>query len=1772
MRKISIFILSFICCLGVFLGVGNIKVESAYADANSYVASFVMQYGASVRVKDSSGEDNGIRFTAEMVEDYYNGTRQLKDVSYGVFIMPATYRTVYGELNEENLLSVYDWIALDGELEYGDVGRQRIANVEYEELQKDKDSDEVYYLRGSLVNVKETNLDREFVGRAYVKYKVGESYTYDLADWSNNNPSENTRSITFVAQSALEDEDSTLSSSGEEFLKTKYLDKASALFTEISTVDEFLAIEGTGRYKLTADIDFGGTVYKAKGGAGMLANATTFSGILDGCGHSIKNITLGTQDSQSIFGVLTGVIKNVSFENIVFNGWSSDQVVYKTSKSSPIWQIKDGGVISNSTFDVIFNAVANGYNNDESENGLSIWDSRVNAGICAGFFAGTIEDVEVYIQTPTNNSEEDGVTAISALYYGANYSGYVKNANINNVTVYAQSSNIDAFPIYAYSEGKPTTSNLKIVVEGAGEGETPPAEDTVLGKPLYEEVKQYEWVTLASNPFNFSGTTSTDDLADQLSSTTTKYKTTWGKVYPFVSVDVSLYDEIKFWAKGTSTGAWFEQTCNGEAFVSTNPTEWNEYRFVKNDDKTWDLHYDGALRISGATLTNLKDDFEMKFGSQDCYFSELFGYKEKLVYEQVAQSPFGITGTVSESDLPSEDVNLAITSSTKYAESHPMVSVDVSKYKELKYYVKSTGYFEMYLPDESVTYYASKPTEWLEVKLVKNDDIWTLFIGGVNKGVVTLTNLSSDFKTRLGTNTVNITDLVGVRTRSINYEELTACPIDSTKNIKSSTVDETDLADSLSDQTSVLVSKWASAGQKFVSVDNLEYYEEIKFFIKSSVGNTYVSIKSNGGTKYFGGNLKEWTEIRLENKEGLWSLYVGGTEQATKIAVTDLASDFVLDLGDNTVYVSELFGVLRVDALSPYVTVDKILVKEQKNLTVSELDGKLDIFADLGAVITSSYGFYLFKDVALAPYTEIKFFVKTTNSAYMGITDASTSTKYFEKMFTDWTEIKFVRAEDGSWSVLAGGTTYASGLVGTYLNDIARLKMGNSGQYEYSEMLAVRDPSFVSDYDSLADNPFGLSGTESNDRVDPFNTTKTTKLTTSEYYSFVSINANEYKELRFYIKSTGWVEIFSADKATTYKQFTTLDWTEVKFVKGDSSWLVYVGGTSVGTISLTNLQDDFSIKLGSNTVLVTDLIGIYDEDYAIVVDDGKTDYKIVIGENESNEVKYAAEELQLFMSEATGAEIEIITSYYGDSVYDNLNNYIILGSLAGEKGYDGLTTDTGYKMVKDGKNFYLYGKTSLGTLSAVYAFMKEYIGLKFYSPTVYGIDEVIDLVISEEWQDVTFNPSIDYLWACDGSLTQGNVEQNIKYSARMGFVYSRTVTNFSWHNLLTIISNEKYGQNSSWFVTDSDANGEYTTLEFRDATVRNQIAVAMARELSLKIRETSKEVVFFGVSLPDRNGSVMNTENYVLFMNEVARILDTKYEFDRDIKLMLLAYHETMNAPTTAGLSLYQSAEGDIKLGVMFASTSKNISRSLEHDINATYKTEFDKWQALGGEIYYWKYSTYTDSYFIPIDTITNTKEDYKYLASKGLKVMYDMGQHDTAVGTDWQALKTYIKGQLAKNVDLELSTLIAEFCDGYYGEGSSYMQALLNSEIAWYPTIAQRTKEENGEEKSGIMSGSVWVEYKSYWDDTEYSSIWNRYDNSMLVTWYKNVTNALNAVSDTEIQNRIKVEGLALRYLSLKSFGTALVSGDTYAVLIKEATALGITMFSESVQIENMA
>jgi len=79
--------------------------------------------------------------------------------------------------------------------------------------------------------------------------------------------------------------------------------------TEISTVEEFMAMSSTGNYRLTADLDFSGKPYSPK----------AFSGKLDGNGHTIKGLT------TSLFTSLNGAtVKNLSISSNINNTSNSN--------------------------------------------------------------------------------------------------------------------------------------------------------------------------------------------------------------------------------------------------------------------------------------------------------------------------------------------------------------------------------------------------------------------------------------------------------------------------------------------------------------------------------------------------------------------------------------------------------------------------------------------------------------------------------------------------------------------------------------------------------------------------------------------------------------------------------------------------------------------------------------------------------------------------------------------------------------------------------------------------------------------------------------------------------------------------------------------------------------------------------------------------------------------------------------------------------------------------------------------------------------------------------------------------------------------------------------------------------------------------------------------------------------------------------------------------------------------------------------------------------
>lgn len=569
---------------------------------------------------------------------------------------------------------------------------------------------------------------------------------------------------------------------------------------------------------------------------------------------------------------------------------------------------------------------------------------------------------------------------------------------------------------------------------------------------------------------------------------------------------------------------------------------------------------------------------------------------------------------------------------------------------------------------------------------------------------------------------------------------------------------------------------------------------------------------------------------------------------------------------------------------------------------------------------------------------------------------------------------------------------------------------------------------------------------------------------------------------------------------------------------------------------------------------------------------------------------YAIKEAKKWFGEFANIDgVEYITdeSMLSSSVY-----YIVIGNAFSDGDYSELTTDTGYKIVKRNGNVYLYGKTGYGTLNALYGLLKQRYNLEIYADTVYTFSDAGDLYY-EEIREETFNPSIDYNLAYDGPLTyikEGEVNPNYDYQRRLGFVDSWQQIGGSWHNFLDYVPQSEYGTaHPEWYTVACYENGEKSTVTTLDLTTGGD---AMAKVVADKIKaqveadeagQNIKPVYVFGP--PDervwsnskatiRTVAKYGTRSaeYVKFMNNVAKRLDKDYTFDRQIKLCLIAYNLVCDAPDYhADLKFYNGDE--ISLSVMFAPIESNMYRAADdttpnykyHLTNARFTEQLSKWKALGGEVYYWNYSEYFDNYFVMLDTITNMQSKYKLMAENGVNRLIDLGMVGDNYGTDFTALKIYLKGKLARNVNENVDALVKNFCSAYYGTGGEYIYSLLTSEQARYKKVSDlSTKANNGEDAVGIHVIREGVAVKSYWDENEFD------------TWYGYIKSALTAIENsgatekakTEYKKRVMREGIAVRYMKYYVFNSfiTLASGETDSIfaMITDAKSVNITRFAE--------
>ncbi len=226
------------------LGVMNMKTAAAEGTAFD-TAQIVMTKGASVRCYSGSAAESGIRFSSAISAEDYAALEAMETngvkISYGMLIAPYDYFTDYGEFNAATVFGVegqkkYTW---DGESVEEGTSYTKIAHVTYDTLALStlEGYEDDYAINGSLIKIKEENFTKEFVGRGYIKYEMGNVVKYKFADFHNGSVKNNVRSIAYVSQLAIEANDPVAS-----WVQANYLSKVTQEATTY-TVETYVGDE-----------------------------------------------------------------------------------------------------------------------------------------------------------------------------------------------------------------------------------------------------------------------------------------------------------------------------------------------------------------------------------------------------------------------------------------------------------------------------------------------------------------------------------------------------------------------------------------------------------------------------------------------------------------------------------------------------------------------------------------------------------------------------------------------------------------------------------------------------------------------------------------------------------------------------------------------------------------------------------------------------------------------------------------------------------------------------------------------------------------------------------------------------------------------------------------------------------------------------------------------------------------------------------------------------------------------------------------------------------------------------------------------------------------------------------------------------------------------------------------------------------------------------------------------------------------------------------------
>jgi len=376
-------------------------------------------------------------------------------------------------------------------------------------------------------------------------------------------------------------------------------------------------------------------------------------------------------------------------------------------------------------------------------------------------------------------------------------------------------------------------------------------------------------------------------------------------------------------------------------------------------------------------------------------------------------------------------------------------------------------------------------------------------------------------------------------------------------------------------------------------------------------------------------------------------------------------------------------------------------------------------------------------------------------------------------------------------------------------------------------------------------------------------------------------------------------------------------------------------------------------------------------------------------------------------------------------------------------GHDGIVMKT-----KD-ERLFLAGGRPRGTLYAVYTFLEEVVGVRWWGSRP---DEEYVPSRLEELEipplDTVYVPALQYREAFYRGAFDGVYAARSKCNGhfeRIAPEYGGHYNLIGWcHTFYPFLPPEKYfADHPEWY---SEINGQRVG-EWAQLCLTNQDMRAEFIRNVLEIIRQDPKAGLISIAQNDWGGACQCEKCRKLaeqegseagplidFVNAVAEAVEKEYP---DFLIETLAYQYTRKPP------LHIRPRDNVV--VRLCSIECSYAQPLEDGPqNEQFRKDIEGWSAIAPHLYIWDYVTNFASYILPHPNMRVLAPNIRFFVKNNTIGLFEQGDAGCSI-SDFPELRAWLLAHLMWDPSKDDKALIREFLEGYYGEAAAPLEEYLD-------------------------------------------------------------------------------------------------------------------------------